>query len=142
MMHWQVVRDVSAAGGIAADDEGDEDEEGVRAVAASKVKTKKKKKGAAAAAARSAARVPTALSCFEREMADRAQAKVIASREAAVAYHSAAAMDASAYGIDGVPPERLDDFRTVINSGAGAGQTVFHLHVHVIGGRALDWPPG
>lgn len=36
----------------------------------------------------------------------------------------------------------LDDFRTVINNGAGAGQTVFHLHVHVIGGRALSWPPG
>ncbi|MFN3199273.1 MAG: histidine triad nucleotide-binding protein [Bradymonadia bacterium] len=34
------------------------------------------------------------------------------------------------------------DFRTVINNGAGAGQTVFHLHVHVIGGRALHWPPG
>jgi histidine triad (HIT) family protein len=30
----------------------------------------------------------------------------------------------------------------VINSGAEAGQTVFHLHVHVIGGRALSWPPG
>ena len=27
-------------------------------------------------------------------------------------------------------------------NGAAAGQTVFHLHVHVIGGRALDWPPG
>ena len=38
--------------------------------------------------------------------------------------------------------EGLEDWRTVINSGAGAGQTVFHLHVHVIGGRALDWPPG
>ena len=36
----------------------------------------------------------------------------------------------------------LDDWRTVINSGAGAGQTVFHLHVHVIGGRPLAWPPG
>ena len=33
-------------------------------------------------------------------------------------------------------------FRTVINSGADAGQTVFHLHVHVIGGRPLAWPPG
>ena len=33
-------------------------------------------------------------------------------------------------------------FRTVINSGAEAGQTVFHLHVHVIGGRPLAWPPG
>jgi histidine triad (HIT) family protein len=36
----------------------------------------------------------------------------------------------------------LEAFRTVINSGAGAGQTVFHLHVHVLGGRAMDWPPG
>ncbi|MEB3241928.1 MAG: histidine triad nucleotide-binding protein [Synechococcus sp.] len=38
--------------------------------------------------------------------------------------------------------EGLEDWRTVINSGAGAGQTVFHLHVHVIGGRPLAWPPG
>jgi histidine triad (HIT) family protein len=33
-------------------------------------------------------------------------------------------------------------YRTVINTGAGAGQSVFHLHVHVLGGRALNWPPG
>ena len=33
-------------------------------------------------------------------------------------------------------------YRTVINTGAGAGQSVFHLHVHVLGGRALKWPPG
>ena len=38
--------------------------------------------------------------------------------------------------------EGLEDCRTVINSGAAAGQTVFHLHVHVIGGRPLEWPPG
>jgi histidine triad (HIT) family protein len=38
--------------------------------------------------------------------------------------------------------EGLYSWRTVINSGAEAGQTVFHLHVHVIGGRALSWPPG
>jgi histidine triad (HIT) family protein len=38
--------------------------------------------------------------------------------------------------------EGLSGWRTVINSGAEAGQTVFHLHVHVIGGRPLDWPPG
>jgi histidine triad (HIT) family protein len=38
--------------------------------------------------------------------------------------------------------EGLGDCRVVINDGAGAGQTVFHLHVHVIGGRALAWPPG
>ncbi|WP_370566385.1 histidine triad nucleotide-binding protein [Cyanobium sp. LEGE 06113] len=36
----------------------------------------------------------------------------------------------------------LTGFRTVINSGPEAGQTVFHLHVHVIGGRPLAWPPG
>ena len=33
-------------------------------------------------------------------------------------------------------------YRTVINTGAGAGQSVFHLHVHVLGGRDLTWPPG
>jgi histidine triad (HIT) family protein len=38
--------------------------------------------------------------------------------------------------------EGLVSWRTVINSGAEAGQTVFHLHVHVIGGRPLAWPPG
>jgi histidine triad (HIT) family protein len=36
----------------------------------------------------------------------------------------------------------LTDWRTVINSGAGAGQTVFHLHLHVLGGRPMLWPPG
>lgn len=36
----------------------------------------------------------------------------------------------------------LESWRTVINTGAPAGQTVFHLHVHVIGGRPLEWPPG
>ena len=36
----------------------------------------------------------------------------------------------------------LENFRVVINNGAGSGQTVFHLHVHVIGGRGLGWPPG
>jgi histidine triad (HIT) family protein len=35
-----------------------------------------------------------------------------------------------------------DGYRTVINNGAGAGQSVFHLHVHVLGGRPLNWPPG
>jgi histidine triad (HIT) family protein len=38
--------------------------------------------------------------------------------------------------------EGLSSWRTVINSGAEAGQSVFHLHVHVIGGRPLGWPPG
>jgi histidine triad (HIT) family protein len=33
-------------------------------------------------------------------------------------------------------------YRTVVNCGAGAGQTVFHLHQHLLGGRKLSWPPG
>lgn len=36
----------------------------------------------------------------------------------------------------------ITDFRLVFNNGAGAGQTVFHIHMHVLGGRALNWPPG
>ncbi|HET9802230.1 MAG TPA: histidine triad nucleotide-binding protein [Candidatus Acidoferrum sp.] len=33
-------------------------------------------------------------------------------------------------------------YRTVVNTGAGAGQTVFHLHMHLLGGRTFHWPPG
>jgi histidine triad (HIT) family protein len=33
-------------------------------------------------------------------------------------------------------------YRTVFNCNAQAGQTVFHLHLHVLGGRAMQWPPG
>ncbi|MEV4440912.1 histidine triad nucleotide-binding protein [Streptomyces sp. NPDC049577] len=33
-------------------------------------------------------------------------------------------------------------FRIVFNTGAGAGQTVFHAHAHVLGGRGFNWPPG
>ena len=36
----------------------------------------------------------------------------------------------------------LDGYRTVVNTGRGAGQSVFHLHVHLLGGRAFRWPPG
>jgi histidine triad (HIT) family protein len=36
----------------------------------------------------------------------------------------------------------LKGYRTVINSGAFAGQSIFHLHVHVLGGRVFRWPPG
>ena len=33
-------------------------------------------------------------------------------------------------------------YRVVVNTGADGGQTVSHLHLHVLGGRPLDWPPG
>lgn len=36
----------------------------------------------------------------------------------------------------------LTDYRLVINNGPHAGQTVFHMHAHIIGGRPLQWPPG
>jgi histidine triad (HIT) family protein len=35
-----------------------------------------------------------------------------------------------------------DAYRVAINNGAGAGQSVFHIHLHVIAGRPLKWPPG
>jgi len=38
--------------------------------------------------------------------------------------------------------EGLADYRMVLNTGAGAGQSVFHTHLHVLGGRELGWPPG
>jgi len=41
--------------------------------------------------------------------------------------------------IDGVAAR---GFRTVFNSGPDGGQTVFHLHLHVLAGRAMHWPPG
>jgi histidine triad (HIT) family protein len=36
----------------------------------------------------------------------------------------------------------LEGYRTVVNTGRGAGQSVFHLHLHLLGGRAFHWPPG
>ena len=35
-----------------------------------------------------------------------------------------------------------DGFRSVFNNGAKAGQTVFHIHMHILGGRSMQWPPG
>jgi histidine triad (HIT) family protein len=43
---------------------------------------------------------------------------------------------AEAEGIDG------SGYRVVFNTGAAAGQTVFHAHAHVLGGRPMTWPPG
>lgn len=49
--------------------------------------------------------------------------------------HLAAAKIAKERGIE-------DSYRTVLNVGPGSGQSVFHMHVHLLGGRKLSWPPG
>lgn len=36
----------------------------------------------------------------------------------------------------------IDSYRLVVNTGADAGQTVFHLHIHLLAGRLMNWPPG
>jgi histidine triad (HIT) family protein len=38
--------------------------------------------------------------------------------------------------------EGIDHYRLVFNNGEKAGQTVFHIHMHILGGRSLGWPPG
>ena len=38
--------------------------------------------------------------------------------------------------------KKLTNWRTVINTGAESGQTVFHLHIHFLSGRKMKWPPG
>ena len=38
--------------------------------------------------------------------------------------------------------QKLEGYRVALNTGASAGQTVFHLHLHILGGRNMGWPPG
>jgi len=38
--------------------------------------------------------------------------------------------------------KNLDNWRTIINTGEESGQTVFHLHIHFLSGRKMNWPPG
>ncbi len=50
--------------------------------------------------------------------------------------HRAAAALAARHGVSN------QGYRTLFNCNRGAGQTVFHIHLHVLGGRPLRWPPG
>ena len=38
--------------------------------------------------------------------------------------------------------QKIKDYRVVINNGSEAGQTVFHIHLHILAGRVFGWPPG
>jgi len=62
-------------------------------------------------------------------------ADMTAEDEAVVGHLFAVARDIAA-------KENLTDYRLVVNNGAGAGQSVFHLHLHLLGGRLFGWPPG
>ena len=55
-------------------------------------------------------------------------------------YANAAELVRSAHAV--AAADGYDDYRLVFNTGAGAGQSVFHTHLHVIAGRELSWPPG
>jgi histidine triad (HIT) family protein len=64
-----------------------------------------------------------------------AAALVVAAPEVMADLVSAAAAVADAEGLG-------EGYRLVLNTGARAGQTVFHAHLHVLGGRTMQWPPG
>ena len=62
---------------------------------------------------------------------------------AELAAQSAAALSALFSAADQLAKaEGLTGYRTVFNTGADAGQSVFHAHLHLLGGRGLAWPPG
>jgi len=74
---------------------------------------------------------------------------LICPRKHLVSLTEAAAEDASMLGRMQLIAAKLaterkltDGYRTVFNNGRGAGQSVFHLHLHLLGGRAFRWPPG
>lgn len=66
--------------------------------------------------------------------AENAAALAMMSEESTASLFKAAAEIARERGLDG--------YRTVFNTGESAGQSVFHAHMHLLGGRGLAWPPG
>jgi histidine triad (HIT) family protein len=80
------------------------------------------------------AQAPTHVLVIPREHAANAAASVAADPEVAARLIEAAGTVAEQEG--------LESYRLVLNTGADAGQSVFHTHLHVLGGRSLQWPPG
>lgn len=80
------------------------------------------------------AQAPTHVLVVPREHYRDAAALAAGDPEAAAELLTTAAAVATAAG--------YDDYRLVFNTGAGAGQSVFHTHLHVLAGRSMTWPPG
>lgn len=78
---------------------------------------------------------PTHVLVIPREHQANAAASTQANPGVMSALVAAAAAVAEQEGLDG-------NYRMVFNTGSGAGQSVFHTHLHVLGGRDLTWPPG
>jgi histidine triad (HIT) family protein len=77
---------------------------------------------------------PTHVLVVPREHYDNAAALAAGDPDASAELMTAAAAVAAAEG--------HDDYRLVLNTGAGAGQSVFHTHLHLLAGRPFTWPPG
>ena len=78
---------------------------------------------------------PTHVLVISREHHENVTALAAGAPETVAALVDAAAVVAEADGLDG-------HYRLVFNTGTGAGQSVFHTHLHLLGGRSLTWPPG
>ncbi|HNM97286.1 MAG TPA: histidine triad nucleotide-binding protein [Marmoricola sp.] len=78
---------------------------------------------------------PTHVLVIPRRHEPNAAALAMAQGDDLAALVRAARLVAEAEGLG-------EDYRMVFNTGAGAGQTVFHVHLHLLGGRNFQWPPG
>jgi histidine triad (HIT) family protein len=78
---------------------------------------------------------PTHVLVIPRSHYPNAGSLAVGEPDTAVALFTAAAAVAEREGLG-------DGYRLVFNTGAQAHQTVFHAHLHVLGGRAMTWPPG
>ncbi len=77
---------------------------------------------------------PTHVLVVPREHQPHAAATAAADPQAMGRLVAAAAEVASQEGVE--------DYRLVLNTGTGVGQSVFHTHLHLLGGRPMSWPPG